>query len=339
MAITCADDLKLVTGENVDDAHPHGDLDRIAYGGSSSASAVRGYPIVCLLEELLWRHGNNWFQKDLVDGSTYSASGPMFSRLVKASILATYKDALDAVTGEDRYVNSYALTAVPPLSPKVVSAVDKVGNLATFRANYASCLCGPLPYLSATLPSRGDRLTATYLDAMKRSLAAFDAIVTTNWTYYDDCSVVTLDEDGEGRSAELGNTFGFFGRRSTGRYGDRYYKIYQGPSASAIFSGFALRDGAPVSAVYAFLFVKADMSNIVNGDLSKSTKYVCYPVAYDASNTIRGSALGVNAIEAIGSSAGFDFSMPEVSTSAENYSKKIILTISGGVAVVQFKAL
>jgi hypothetical protein len=337
MAITCADDLKLVTGANVDDAHPHGDLDRIAYGdgggSSASASPLRGYPIVCAMEEALWRVPYNFMPSYRIRGTAYdhgTKKSVEFSRAVKAFSMKAVKNSFDYISSCNGLCVDFSKLS---MSPKVASS-------NRFRVEYASCIVSSFPHETMALPAKGDCLTTDYLAALQQSLASFDAVADMNDVFgvsFSSQDTVRYSESSENFTPSdiPYGIFGYYSYSNTINKKDSKYSCFYGISPSLEVIALVLRDGAPIQSVVFVLRVSISQSiRDLDMDTTTSTsKSVWFPVSVDADKPVlSGAVFDEEFVRTVCGLAGIGFDTPTRGTNTIDIS--LTPTI-----VVQFKAL
>lgn len=325
MAIASADQIVHLVGSEIDDDHPHGDLDRIAYTPAKAGAdkVVRGYPLVYVLESISYRRSiSHWATGSTISQVTFS----------KGIFADTETQAANIMNG----VSAFALSSSPGVITSSLANITKSG-LTGFLADYPNVVdYSTLPCATATQPTRGDALSSAYLVALEDSLPLLDVCVYANGVTFDTGTVLQID-GGLDTSQETLPSWGYYAINwpKSLFYDERKGAAWTGPSPSAEIASFSLRGGSnsPVESVsvYLALTVKCD---------GKSDQYVRFPVAATKDGdrfVLRGSDLGVSFVQSVASHFGYSLAMPTEEYESLNF--EISDNPGGACLVVKFKDL
>lgn len=314
------------------------DLYKISYTPTKAGvgNAIRGYPLVYILESLFFRHKvENWCS-DAEGFQQYS-----FSRGIIA-----HHEAI--ATAYAKAIAAHAFTTAPTgIIESTYEALVTNPSVDRFLADCSNVVdYSSLPCATATQPSPGDTLSPSYLTALEETLPYLTTVA-----YQSGPSPIggtVLSSSGNIDVSEYADVLPKWGYSSCNApknlfFDELQYEVWTGPDPNSEVDAYTFRGGAdsPVESVTCYIGLKAVYSGA--GCTTRVEKYIRCPVTATREEyrvVLNGVDFGKKLIQAVADHFGWALIVPERGEYGNGITLSLSVVFPGtSCIVVKFKDL
>ena len=327
MAIASASNVVQMTGD---------DLYKISYTPTKAGvgNAIRGYPLVYILESLFFRYEvANWCS-DAEGFQQYS-----FSR----GIWAQHEQV---ATNVAKAIAAHAFTTAPTgIIESSYEALITNPSVDRFLADCSNVVdYSSLPCATATQPSPGDVLSPSYLMALEGTLPYLTAVAYQSGPSPTGGTILSSSGD----FSEYADGLPEWGYSSYNApknlfFDEVQYEVWTGPDPNSEIGAYPFRGGAasPVESVTCYLGLSAKYSGA--GGAATETKFFRYPVTATREEyraVFNGVDFGKKLIQAVADHFGWSLIVPERGEYGDGITLSLSVVYPGtSCLVVKFKDL